>query len=200
MKRLISCVLALAMLLSMLVIPAMGEEVYREPITLTMFSELANYAGEQQGWFAKELKDRFNVTLKYVSTNVDSNAWTSGVSAGDLGDIICLGDMGDHFLEALKADLILDWDEVDLEPYTNINTYLKDAIQKTSDFAAANGFDGTYGFNFSVAMEDGAWAELVDPTYALQVRFDAGRDHRLVADDREPAHPERLQEFLLLGQ
>ena len=173
MKRLISCVLALAMLLSMLVIPAMGEEVYREPVTLTMFSELANYAGEQQGWFAKELKDRFNVTLKYVSTNVDNNAWTSGVSAGELGDIICLGDMGDHFLEALKADLILDWDEVDLEPYTNINTYLKDAIQKTSDFAAANGFDGTYGFNFSVAMEDGAWAELVDPTYALQVRFDA---------------------------
>ena len=53
MKRLISCVLALAMLLSMLVIPAMGEEVYREPVTLTMFSELANYAGEQQGWFAK---------------------------------------------------------------------------------------------------------------------------------------------------
>ena len=24
-----------------------------------------------------------------------------------------------------------------------------------------------------VAMENGAWAELTDPTYALQIRFDA---------------------------
>ena len=135
MRKILSLVLCLMMLSSMVVIPAMAEDTYREPITLTMFSELANYAGEQQGWFAKELKDRFNVTLKYVSTNVDPNAWTAGISAGELGDIICLGDMGDHFIELLNADMVLDWDEVDLTPYTNITTYLGDAMKKTSDFA-----------------------------------------------------------------
>ena len=173
MKKILSLVLALAMLASMAVIPAVAEDTYREPITLTIFSELANYAGEQQGWFAQELKNRFNVTVKYVSTNVDSNAWTAGISAGEMGDIICLGDMGDHFLELLRADMVYDWDELDLTPYTHINAYLGDAIRKTSDFAAANGFNGTFGFNYNVALEDGAWAELTDPTYALQVRFDA---------------------------
>ena len=173
MKRILSLVLVLALLASVAVIPAMAEETYREPITLTMFSELANYGGEQQGWFGKELKDRFNVTLKYVSSNVDSNAWTSAVSAGDLGDIVCLGDMGDHLITALDSELLLDWNEVDLAPYANINAYLGDAIQKVSDFASAHGHEGKYGFTYAVAMEDGAWAELTDPTYALQIRFDA---------------------------
>ena len=174
MKKILSLVLCLAMLASMAVIPAASaDEVYREPVTLTMFSGLANYAGEQKGWFAKELKDRFNVTLNIVSTNVDSNAWTAGVAAGDLGDIICLGDMGDQFLEALAADLLLDWDDVDLTPYENINAYLGDAIAKTSAFAADHGYEGKFGFNFGVALENGAWAELTDPTYALQIRFDA---------------------------
>ena len=173
MRKLVSLFLCLTLLATMAVFPALAEETYRDPVTLTMFSGLANYAGEQQGWFAKELKDRFNVTLKIVSTNVDGNAWTAGVAAGDLGDIICLGDMGDQFIEALNADLLLDWNDVDLTPYENIIAYLGDAMAKTSAFAAEQGHDGIYGFNFAVALEDGAWAELTDPTYALQIRFDA---------------------------
>ncbi len=174
MKKLLSTLLCLALLAATLAVPALAEDdTYREPITLTVFSELANSAGEQGGWFAKEIKDRFNVTLNFVSSNVDSNAWTAGVSAGELGDIICLGDMGDHFRTALDADLLLDWDEIDMTPYENINTYLGDAIKKISDAAAELGHEGTYGFTYAVALEDGAWAELTDPTYALQIRFDA---------------------------
>ncbi|MBR0215864.1 MAG: hypothetical protein IJL96_02985, partial [Clostridia bacterium] len=129
MKKVLSLVLCLALMATMFVMPAVAEDTYREPITLTVFSGLANYAGEQQGWFAKELKDRFNVTLKYISTNVDGNAWTAGVSAGELGDIINLGDLGDQFLTGLQAELFLDWDELDLTPYTNITTYLGDAMK-----------------------------------------------------------------------
>ena len=79
MKKLVSLVLALMMLLSAL--PMAIAEEYREPITLTVFSQVANYAGIQEGWFAKELKDRFNVTLKFISSNVDPNAFTSAVSS-----------------------------------------------------------------------------------------------------------------------
>ena len=54
MKKILSLILSLMLLLSMAAIPAAAED-YREPITLTMFSQLANYGGEQGGWFAKEL-------------------------------------------------------------------------------------------------------------------------------------------------
>ena len=173
MKKFLSLVLSLALLATVLAVPALADGAYREPVTLKMFSGLANFAGDQGGWFAKELKDRFNVTLNIVSTNVDGNAWTSAVSAGDLGDIICLGDMGDQLVEGLNADLILDWSDIDLSVYPNISAYLGDAIQKVSDFAATKGHEGKYGFTYAVVLEEGAWAELTDPTYALQIRFDA---------------------------
>ena len=199
MKRILSLVLTLALLASVAVIPAMAEDTYREPITLKMFSGLANFAGDQGGWFAKELKDRFNVTLNIVSTNVDGNAWTSALAQGDLGDIVCLGDLGDQFVEALNADLLLDWSDIDLSAYPNINAYLGDAIQKVSDFAAEKGHDGKYGFTYAVAMEDGAWAELTDPTYALQIRFDAwekaGKPELNTLEDL-PAFLEALQKAM----
>ena len=173
MRKILSLVLSLVLLMSTFAFPAMAEDEYREPITLTMFSQLANYAGEQTGWFAKELKDRFNVTLKIVSTNQDSNALNAAIAAEDLGDIICMGEISSDFATVLEAELLMDWSELDLTPYTNITTYLGDSMDKVSVFCASRGFEGVYGFTNQVAMENGAWAELTDPTYALQVRYDA---------------------------
>ena len=171
MKKLLSLVLALLMVLSAL--PVVAEEEYREPITLTVFSQVANFAGEQAGWFAKEIKDRFNVTLKFISSNIDPNAFTAGVSAEELGDIICWGDMGEAFNTAIKAELVMDLDEVDLTPYTNLNLYFTEAMAKVREYCNTNlGVDGNYGWAFGVAAEDGAWNELTDPTYALQIRYD----------------------------
>ena len=88
MKKILSLVLSLMLLVSMAAMMPAAAEDYREPITLTVYSGLANFAGEQTGWFAKELKDRFNVTLKIISSNVDSNALTSAMTAGDLHDCL----------------------------------------------------------------------------------------------------------------
>ena len=131
MKKLVSLVLALMMMLSAL--PMAFAEEYREPITLTVFSQVANFAGVQEGWFAKELKDRFNVTLKFISSNVDPNAFTAGVSAEELGDIICWGDMGEQFNTAIRAELVMDLDEIDMTPYTNLNQYFTQAMAKVRD-------------------------------------------------------------------
>lgn len=171
MKKILSLVLALMMMLS--IVPMAGAEEYREPITLTVFSQLANYAGEQPGWFGKEIKDRFNVTLKIISTNVDTNAFTSGIASQELGDIICWGDLGENFFEALDAELIYDLDEVDMTPYVNLNKYFAESMQKVRTLVAdTKGLEGNYGWAAAVAAEDGAWAELTDPTYALQIRYD----------------------------
>ena len=172
MKKILSLVLALMMMLSAL--PMAIAEEYREPITLTVFSQVANFAGEQTGWFAKEIKDRFNVTLKFISSNVDPNAFTAGVSAEELGDIICWGDMGEHFNTAVNAELVMDLDEIDLTPYTNLNKYFTEAMAKVRAYCNDNlGVDGNYGWSFGVAAENGTWNELTDPTYALQIRYDA---------------------------
>ena len=34
-----------------------------EPVELTVYSQLANFSGEQVGWFAKLMLDKFNVKL-----------------------------------------------------------------------------------------------------------------------------------------
>lgn len=173
MRKFLAMVLSLCLLLTALPVVTLAEGDYREPITLTVFSEVANFAGEQSGWFAKEVKDRFNITLKFVSSNVDSNAFTTAITSEDLGDIVCWGDMGEHFTTALNADLLLDMSDIDMSAYPTLNTYFTKAFQKVTDFCAAQGKEGKYGFSYSVAMEDDAWAELTDPTYALQIRYDA---------------------------
>ena len=45
-----------------------SEEKKEETITLTVYSELANVAGEQVGWSAKIPKDKFNVISIKTST------------------------------------------------------------------------------------------------------------------------------------
>ena len=171
MKKILSLVLVLMMMLS--IVPMASAEEYREPITLTVFSQVANFAGEQPGWFGKELKDRFNVTLKIISSNVDTNAFTAGMSAEELGDIINWGNLGEEFFDALNAELIYDLDEVDMTVYPNLTKYFGEATQKVRDLVAPLGHEGNYGWAYAVAAQDGAWAELTDPTYALQIRYDA---------------------------
>ena len=50
MKRFLSVLLTLALLMSMVSISAMAEG--GEPITITVYDAAANYHGEQKGWFA----------------------------------------------------------------------------------------------------------------------------------------------------
>ena len=45
MKKILSLILSLMLLMSVAAVPAAAEDNYREPITLTMFSQLANYGG-----------------------------------------------------------------------------------------------------------------------------------------------------------
>ena len=139
MKKILSLVLCLCMLLTALPLAAMAED-YKEPITLNVFSEVANFGGEQKGWFAKEVKDRFNITLNFISSNVDSNAYSAGVAAGSLGDIICLGDMGEHFTTALKADLLMDLSDIDMTQYPTLNTYFTKAFEELGGTVVSEDF------------------------------------------------------------
>lgn len=43
---------------------------YKEFITVDVFDAQANFQGIQSGWFAKVVKDRFNMELNIIAPNV----------------------------------------------------------------------------------------------------------------------------------
>ena len=68
MKRFLSVLLTLALLLSLVSVSAVAEG--EEPITITVYDAAANYHGEQKGWFAKVVLDRFNIKLDIIAPQV----------------------------------------------------------------------------------------------------------------------------------
>ena len=62
MKKLVSLLLALALVLSLVSVSAMAEG--QELLTIDVYDDAANYNGIQTGWFAKVIKDRFNIDKK----------------------------------------------------------------------------------------------------------------------------------------
>ena len=174
MKKLLALVMCLCMLVASVPAMATAESEYREPITLTVYDALGNYSGEAVGWFAKEIKDRFNVTLNFIGYNLDNNVFNAGLANGEMGDIIVLGDLENQFLKIYDAGLFYNWNELDLTPYANINTYMKDSLDYISDYVKeVRGEEGIWGFSNNVVLEEGTWSNMIDPDYALQIRFDA---------------------------
>ena len=104
MKRLLSVLLVCAMLLSMGIFSAMAEEA---PLTIDIYDAAANYHGIQTGWFAKVVKDRFNLELNIIAPQVAGNElYATRAEEGNLGDIVIV-DKKD-FSDLLKAGLVRD--------------------------------------------------------------------------------------------
>lgn len=126
-----------------------------EPVTLTIFSELANYSGEQVGWIAQMMKEKFNVVLNIVSCPAGSGVYETRMESGFLGDIICWGSDGENYTRAIQAGLLYDWNYDDLlsdyGPYIKAN--MGAALEKNANItASATGGDPvTYGFGYNVA-------------------------------------------------
>jgi len=174
LNKILAMLAVVTMLMSLVTVVAVAEDVYREPITLTVYDELANQ--QSTGWFAKILKDKFNVELNIISTNLDTNAWQTRMAAGDLGDLLIFGEVNksDHLASAVEANLILDWNDIDYSGYENINKYATTAIDKVTNFVNdSTGIDGIWGFGHDIGLNRTDWAVIVDPNYGMQVRWDA---------------------------
>lgn len=135
------------------------------PITITVFSQLANYSGEQAGWSADILLDKFNVVLNIVP---DLNGtYQTRMEAGDLGDIVVFGSNGDEYLNAVNAGLLYDWNEDDLlaeyGPY--IQEHMSNALAQNANISGGT----TYGFGHGVASSK---EDLQAFLYTWDVRWD----------------------------
>ena len=144
----------------------LAEIIPKETVTLDVFDQLANYSGEQIGWFAKVLLDKFNVKLNIIN---DPNAGVlqTRMEDGNLGDIVVWGDDKDDYQQAVQKGMLYDWEEDDL--LSEYGPYIKEnmpfALQKNKDL---NG--GTlYGFGYDVARSAD---ERQDFFYTWDIRWD----------------------------
>ena len=83
-----------------------------ETVTLNVYSQLANYEGEQIGWFAQIMKDKFNVKLNIISNG--DGVFDTRMESGDLGDIVLFGSDGEEYTRAYSNGMLLDWNEDDI--------------------------------------------------------------------------------------
>ncbi|MCT9821288.1 ABC transporter substrate-binding protein [Microbacterium sp. W1N] len=137
-------------------------------ITIDVFDGLANYMGVQQGWFAKIVKDKFNMKLNIIAPNVAGGGdtlYNTRVAAGDLGDMI-ITDKGQKLDELIKGGLVMDVKDI-YPAMKNAETY-DAAVQNL-----AGDTGGVYAFPTSVSsLKPTEASEGLNPTFGPFIRWD----------------------------
>ncbi len=122
--------------------------VPEETVTITIYSQVANYSGEQKGWIADVLLDKFNVV---VNIENDSTLLTTMLQTGEFSDIVIWGSESEDYDTAVDSGYLLNWNKDNL-----LSTYGSYMEENMADALAANAEynDGTvYGFTGSIALE-----------------------------------------------
>ena len=168
-KKIIALVLAAVMICGMLA--GCGSSGSKDDtITLTVFSELANYSGEQVGWIAQLLKEKFNVVLNIIPST--DGVYETRMESGNLGDIVVWGSDGENYTRALEAGLLYDWNEDNLleeyGPYIYEN--MQAALEKNAELSeSVTGEPTVYGFGHNVAGSNGDHESFF---YTWDIRWD----------------------------
>jgi multiple sugar transport system substrate-binding protein/putative aldouronate transport system substrate-binding protein len=143
-----------------------GRNLYR----VNVYTQLANYAGMQTGWFGKIVKDKFNLELNIIPTA--EGVYATRMAAGNLGDLIVFGANGDEFQTAIEAGMLLDWNQGDI-----LDTYGKDikanfgrALQHNAEVFGRG--VSAYGFGHNVSTTPTASEASF---YHPDIRFDLYR-------------------------
>lgn len=154
--------------------PDDGALDHSKPLKLTVFSTTANYVGPQTGWFAKIIKDKFNIEMEIVASNLTGGDTkiSAMMASGDLGDIIIFGDDKNHYPNAIKGKLLLDWTQDGLlDKYgKDISSTFPKAIEKAK--VAFGGGSSVFGMGNSVASNPSGPSEGKDMTWGPDLRFD----------------------------
>lgn len=151
---------------------ATGADKYPEFITVDVFDSLANYQGIQSGWFAKIVKDKFNMELNMIAPNVAGGGDTlyqTRSAAGDLGDLIINGADDGKLKDMVTAGLLTDLTDL-IADKENLKKYQSgmDSLNKLAEN------EGIYGVPSSVSEQPATTpSEGLDPTFGPYLRWDA---------------------------
>ncbi len=143
----------------------LAEIIPEETVTLDVFDQLANYSGEQIGWFGQIMLEKFNVKLNIIPD--PDGVYETRMESGNLGDIVIWGNDGDEYLQAVEKGMLYDWNEDDL--LADYGPYIKEnmtfALDKNTQISGGT----TYGFGFDVAVDSSARQEVM---YTWDLRWD----------------------------
>lgn len=138
-------------------------EAPAEPVELTVYSQLSSFSGEQQGWFAKIILDKFNIKLTILPDNFDSEEeWSNA-------DIVIFGAAGKKYRQAVEEGKLLDWEKNNLlteyGPY--IQKHMEKALEHNRSLTPEIG--KIFGFGHNVATSAGDIEEFF---YTWDIRWD----------------------------
>lgn len=149
-----------------------GAEKYPEFITVDVFDGLANYQGIQSGWFAKIVKDKFNMELNIIAPNVSGGGQTlyqTRSAAGEIGDLIIYGADEGRLHDMVTAGLIIDMTDL-IAGKENLKKY-QSGIDSLNSLVEQ---EGIYGVPSSVSEQPATNpSEGLDPTFGPYLRWDA---------------------------
>lgn len=145
---------------------AMLEEIIPdETVTLDVFSQLANYSGEQIGWFGQVMLEKFNVKLNIIPD--PDGVYETRMESGNLGDIVVWGADTDEYMQAVNKGMLFDLNEdeilADYAPYVVEN--MPFALEKNAKISGGT----TYGFGHDVAVDPQARQDFM---YTWDIRWD----------------------------
>ena len=146
-------------------------EKYADTITIDVFDSQANFQGIQSGWFAKIVKDKFNMELNIIAPNVAGGGDTlyqTRSANGNLGDLIITNADKSRLSDLVSAGLVLDMTDY-IGDCENLSKHMV-AIQITSELANA---DGIWAVPSEISNQSPTEpCEASDPTNAPSLRWD----------------------------
>lgn len=144
---------------------------YKDFITVDVYDEFANYQGIQSGWFAKIVKDKFNMELNIIAPNVAGGGQTlyqTRSAAGELGDLVLVNTSNGKLNDLVSSGLIMDC--TDLMDGKDIVKNYGDAIDVTNEDLPEKGM---FAFPNSVSTDAATESsEGLEPTFGPYIRWD----------------------------
>lgn len=143
---------------------------YADFIVVDVFDSFANFEGIQSGWFAKIVKDKFNMELNVIAPNVSGGGDTLfeiRSAAGNIGDLILCSGQNGTLQNMVTAGLVLD-----------MTPYLTDKDILNYDLAIStinNGLspEGIYAIPSEVSLKaPDVPSESTELTYGPYLRWD----------------------------
>lgn len=144
---------------------------YEDFLTVDVYNSQANFQGIQSGWFAKIVKDKFNMELNIIAPNVAGGGETlyqTRSANGNLGDLILINADKSKLRDMVQAGLVYDMTDL-IKDSENLADYA-DAIAACSALAEQ---EGTWAVPSEISHNDPTKpGEASDPTNAPSLRWD----------------------------